>query len=164
MTNPDLRGFRDDLAAARERAGHRVDAAVADLGVCRRALSQARARESGLESSLHAQALRSRPPPGARVQPPLAAVAASQLQSLQAQLAAAREDVGRHRQALDAAQHAVREAQTRREAFERQRADALADFQRDAARARQAALDDDWLARRRWLDTGRPAHDGENTR
>lgn len=164
MTSPDLRGFRYGLAAARERAGHCVDAAVAVLGACQQALSQAQAQHSELEAALQAQAMQCRPAPGTCVQPALAACATSQLRSLQARIAAAREDIGNRRQALDEARQGVQEAQARREAFERHRTAALEDFQRDAARASQAALDDDWLARSCWLGAGHPGSDRKGTR
>ena len=152
MSKTDLRGFRYGLSAARERAGHRVDVAFARLAACQRELTEARARETELESQLQLLAGQGRPTDGARLQPQVVALASAQLQAVHVQVAAARKAVNERQRAFDEARQVLQDERAQQEAFERHREAALTQFQVDAARQRQAAIDDDWLARRRWQE------------
>jgi len=164
MTGVDLRGFRYGLAAARERAGHRVDAAAAHLGSCQQELAQAKDSCRELESALESHAQQWRHAPGASVRPQLAVIAARQMASMNAKLALAQQAIAAKERAVEEARRLLQTARTAREAFDRHREAALEDYRRDVSRAQQAALDHDWLARLRWLDVEGVGAPGEPSR
>jgi hypothetical protein len=143
----DTRGFRYPLAAARERASYKLDAAVNELQSADAVLLQARSAHS--EIGLRRQALlaHARASAQAALVPIQGIVRADRLVALDIELAWQAAEVQRHESRRAEAMAVVVRRKAELEAFDRDRATCLKSFATLRGRQEQTRLDQDWLAR-----------------
>jgi hypothetical protein len=147
MSGKDLRGFDYALEPARQRAHHRVDAAIGAIGQCQRALTLARQQAQALRDQCREVARHSTPAQRALIDPWRAMAASRQWLQLREALALAEQTEQDHEAALEKAKSQLNQARVEQETFDTHRDEALADHGRDLARRQQSLADQEWLAR-----------------
>ena len=151
MSGMDLRGFDYTLEPARQRAHHRVDAAVGLLGQRQQALLQAREHMQELRAQCDDVARHSTPAQSAAIDPWRAMAASRQWLQLRETLAQAEQAVQEQESAVDDAKRQLERARIEQETFDAHRDEALAEHGRTLARRQQTLADQDWLARSQTL-------------
>jgi flagellar biosynthesis chaperone FliJ len=147
MNGIDLRGFDYALEPARQRALHRVEAAIAQLGRQQRELSRTREHAAACRQRCQDLALRFTPAHQAVIDPRQAALASQQLRHLHQVLAESEQAVSSQEALVQQARTALEQARTEQEAFETHRVEAVHAHAMEAGRRQQAAADQDWMAR-----------------
>jgi hypothetical protein len=143
----DTRGFRYPLAAARERASYKLDAAVNDLQVADAALRQARRAYDEIGSRRQALLAHARESAQRALVPAQGIVRADRLVAVDIELARQAAEVQRHESRRDEAMAVVVRCKAGLEAFDHDRVTCLKSFVALRGRQEQTRLDQDWLAR-----------------
>ena len=147
MSRADLRGFDYALEPARQRAHHRVDAAIGLLGQRQQALVRARDRAQALRDQCSDVARRSTPAQRALIDPWWVMAASRQWLQLREALAQADQAVRDHEAAVADAKRQLDKARIEQETFDAHRDEALADHGQTLVRRQQRVDDQEWLAR-----------------
>lgn len=151
MSRQDLRGFDYALEPARQRAHHRVDAAVGVLGQRQQAVAEARRHADSLREQCQDLARRGTPGPRAAIDPRRALALAQRLLQLRGLLDNAEQATQAREAEADDARRQLERARIEQQAFDSHRDEALLVHAADSARRDQAAADQDWLARQHVL-------------
>jgi flagellar export protein FliJ len=155
MSRTDLRGFDYTLEPVRQRAHHRVDAAIGALGQRQQALAKARVHAEDLRGQCDDVARRSTPAQRAAIDPWRAMAASRQWLQLREALAQAEQAVSDSESAVGDAQRQLEQARVEQETFDAHREEALAEHRRTLTQRQQTQADQDWLARAKPLTEAR---------
>jgi Flagellar FliJ protein len=147
MSRHDLRGFEYALEPARQRAHHRVDAAVGLLGQRQQAVAAARLRVETLLEQCSDLARRSTPGPRSTIDPRRALAVSHRLLQLRESLTAAQRDAEAREAEANEGRRQLERARIDQQAFDSHHEEALQAHAIESTRREQAATDQDWLAR-----------------
>ncbi|HEX5682654.1 MAG TPA: hypothetical protein VFY73_01355 [Ideonella sp.] len=147
MSGTDLRGFEYAMEPARQRAHHRVDTSISQLGQCQQALSRARQKEQELRERCGDVARNSTPSHSGVIDPWRAMAASGQWLQLRKAGDLAEEARRKCEAEVADAQRQLNRARIEQETFDTHRRDVLAEHVLTLARRQQTIVDQDWLAR-----------------
>lgn len=147
MSGLDTRGFDYALQPARQRAHHRVDAAIGLLGQSQLALEHARQRVIALQEQCSDLARRCTPLQRAVIDPRHALAVSHRLSQLRAVLAEAQQEAQARAGDVDTARRQLERARVEQQTYDSHHDEALQAHVLDSARRQQVATDQDWLAR-----------------
>ena len=161
MSRHDLRGFDYALEPARQRAHHRVDAAMGLLGQRQQAVAQARKSAEAVRDQCQDLVRRSIPSPRAPIDPGRALAVSRRLLQLRQALDEAERQVMAREAEAEEARSRLEHARIEQQAFDSHCEEALQAHVAEAARRQQAAADQDWLARQHVLRAASPREETE---